>query len=222
MTCLAFLPPTASTSSSPLLLSGSADSTIILWSILQPPPANKVRRFRYHRSVVNAVAPSPSDPTLFASGSDDGNVCIWKTDERKPWEVLKVGYPVTALEWTKDGSGLFVGGIDNQIHVSATRWELEHLNNSTDSHIALSHSTSCTTCIASKFYTRSLRTRIPSLSFASHPPARSFCHSHSTRRSRSGTYGHLRSPMATAQQRQMTLRAKMPRRRVCKRRSRAQ
>lgn len=118
VTCLAFLPSTASSSSEPLLLSGAADSTVILWSFLLPPPANKVRRFRYHRSVVNAVAPSPSDPTQFASGSDDGNVCIWKTDERKPRRVISMGYPVTALEWSKDGSGLFVGGVDNQVHVS--------------------------------------------------------------------------------------------------------
>ncbi|CAO1635106.1 unnamed protein product [Sympodiomycopsis kandeliae] len=115
VTCLSFVP--SGSSSQPQLLTGSADSTIILWSILAPPPANKLRRFRYHQSVVNAVVPCPSDSSLFASGSDDGNVCIWKTDERKPWEVLKVGYPVTALEWTKDGSGLFVGGIDNQIHL---------------------------------------------------------------------------------------------------------
>lgn len=67
------------------------------------------------------MVPSPSDATLFASGSDDGNVCIWNREEKKPREVLKVGYPVTALEWTKDGSGLFVGGIDNQIHVSSKR-----------------------------------------------------------------------------------------------------
>lgn len=67
---------------------------------------------------MNCVAPSPADATLFASGSDDGDVCIWKTEEKQPLETLKVGYPVTALEWTKDGSGIFVGGIDNQIHVS--------------------------------------------------------------------------------------------------------
>ncbi|CAO1621657.1 unnamed protein product [Parajaminaea phylloscopi] len=128
VTCLAFLPrnPASSASrspfepqlpSGPLLLSGSADSTLILWSPLSPPPSNKVRRFRHHRAIVNCVAPAPSDATLFASGSDDGDICIWKIDEKKPWEVLKVGYPVTAIEWTKDGSGLFVGGLDNRIHL---------------------------------------------------------------------------------------------------------
>ncbi|PWN18438.1 WD40 repeat-like protein [Microstroma glucosiphilum] len=123
--CLAFLPPStktingfpSSTSSLPLLLSGSADSTLILWSPLSPPPNNKLRRFRHHKGIVNCVAPSPADATLFASGSDDGDVCIWNTEEKQPLESLKVGYPVTALEWTKDGSGLFVGGIDNQIHL---------------------------------------------------------------------------------------------------------
>lgn len=118
VTCLAFL-RSPSSSSSPLLLSASADGTIILWAPLAPPPANKVRRFRQHRAVVNSISPCPSDATLFASGSDDGTMCIWKVDERKPLEVLNVGYPVTAVEWAQDGSGLFVGGIDNQIHVSA-------------------------------------------------------------------------------------------------------
>lgn len=118
VTCLAFLPPSSSSSSKPQLLSGSADSTIILWSPLSAPPHNKERRFRHHAAVVNTVAPSPTDPSLFASGSDDGNICIWNVDERKPWETLGVGYPVTAIEWAKDGSGIFVGGIDNQIHVS--------------------------------------------------------------------------------------------------------
>lgn len=134
VTCLAFLANSSSSSSQrqgsfpspfgtqipsgPLLISGSADSTLILWSPLSPPPKNKVRRFRHHKAIVTCVAPSPADSDLFASGSDDGDICIWKVDERTPWEVLRVGYPVTALEWAKDGSGLFVGGLDNQIHVS--------------------------------------------------------------------------------------------------------
>lgn len=79
------------------------------------------------------MVPSPSDATLFASGSDDGNVCIWSREEKKPREVLKVGYPVTALEWTKDGSGLFVGGIDNQIHVSSSNHSLLREANLADS-----------------------------------------------------------------------------------------
>ncbi|PWN24479.1 putative U5 snRNP-specific 40 kd protein [Jaminaea rosea] len=114
VTCLAFL---RAPSSSPLLLSASADGTIILWSPLAPPPTNKVRRFRQHRAVVNSIAPCPTDATIFASGSDDGTICVWNTDERKPLDVLNVGYPVTAVEWAQDGSSLFVGGIDNQIHL---------------------------------------------------------------------------------------------------------
>lgn len=55
---------------------------------------------------------------LVVTGSDDGTVRIWEGEGGKQsvamWEV---GCPVTGVCWSADGQHVYVGGLDNEIHV---------------------------------------------------------------------------------------------------------
>lgn len=109
VTCLAF-----SNTISDTLYSGSADGTIIVWSLTT---GEKQRRLRGHRAIVNCVSATRSGAELLVSASDDGRVMIWDPQAKEPLDVLEVGYPVTAVAFSEDSSQIYVGGIDNQIHI---------------------------------------------------------------------------------------------------------
>ncbi|KAJ1033291.1 hypothetical protein NDA13_001285 [Ustilago tritici] len=109
VSCLAF-----SSNISDTLYSGSADGTIIVWSITT---GEKQRRLRAHRAIVNCVSATCSGPELIVSASDDGRVMIWDPEAKEPLDILEVEYPVTAVAFSDDSSQIYVGGIDNQIHI---------------------------------------------------------------------------------------------------------
>lgn len=109
VSCLAF-----SSNISDTLYSGSADGTIIVWSITT---GEKQRRLRAHRAIVNCVSATCSGPELIVSASDDGRVMIWDPEAKEPLDILEVEYPVTAVTFSDDSSQIYVGGIDNQIHI---------------------------------------------------------------------------------------------------------
>ncbi|CEH12471.1 U5 snRNP-specific protein-like factor and related proteins [Ceraceosorus bombacis] len=99
----------------PVLFSGSADGTLIVWEVLS---GTKVRRLRGHKGIVNCVASTRSFPQLLVSGADDGSVLIWFwQEESRPREAIQVGYPVTAVEFSEDGSQVYVAGLDNDVHI---------------------------------------------------------------------------------------------------------
>jgi len=63
---------------------------------------------------------SGSGVELVATGSDDGTVKIWEGGDeasKTPVATLEIGCPVTAVCWSADGSNVYVGAIDNEIHV---------------------------------------------------------------------------------------------------------
>jgi WD40 repeat protein len=107
-------------SHTPRLFTASADATLIVWDALN---GQKLRRLRGHHGIINAVAvsrgPVRGAAELLVSGGDDGNVMLWDWENSgKPRDSFKVGYPVTAVEFSEDGSQVYVGGLDNEIHVS--------------------------------------------------------------------------------------------------------
>lgn len=108
---------TSAPQSVPRLFSASADNTLIVWDVLS---GSKMRRLRGHKAIVNCVAcaraGNSDEGDILASGGDDGKVMLWSTEEKHPLDVISVGYPVTAICFSEDGSQLFVGGLDNQIH----------------------------------------------------------------------------------------------------------
>ncbi|MBC8129518.1 MAG: hypothetical protein H7Y08_04255 [Rhizobiaceae bacterium] len=108
-------------------VSGSFDSTAILWS-LETGSAHEV--FRFHAGSVNAViflpgplplGPLPSGPR-FATAGDDGRIALWKTGSAMPERVLE-GHrgPVVALALSADGSRLASAAWDG----SARVWPLD-------------------------------------------------------------------------------------------------
>ncbi|SCZ91927.1 BZ3500_MvSof-1268-A1-R1_Chr5-3g08225 [Microbotryum saponariae] len=98
------------------LLAGSTDHTLFLFHL---PTGEVQRRFRGHTSIVNSVdvQRGGAGRDLFASGSDDGYVMVWSEDSKDAIEVVELGYPVTAVKWSEDGQQLFIGGLDNDVHV---------------------------------------------------------------------------------------------------------
>ena len=57
---------------------------------------------------------------LVATGSDDGTVKIWEGGyeaNKQSIATFELGCPVTAVCWSADGSNLYIGALDNEIHV---------------------------------------------------------------------------------------------------------
>ena len=111
VTCLAWCEYESRT----LLVSGSADHTLVLWD---PQTGERVRRFRGHRGIVNGVACTRSRDGRIASVSDDGRVLLWDCGaSRYPIDAIELGYPITCIEFSDDATHLILGGLDNAIHV---------------------------------------------------------------------------------------------------------
>lgn len=111
VTCLAWV---SVSGDDRLLVSGSADGTLVLW---KTSTGERIRRLRGHRGIVNSVACTRSGDGCIASASDDGRVLFWDLESRYPISSLELGYPVTCVEFSDDAAQLFVGGVDNAIHV---------------------------------------------------------------------------------------------------------
>ncbi|GAU35090.1 hypothetical protein TSUD_70130 [Trifolium subterraneum] len=105
------------------LATAGADYDIKLWSI-KPSGAQKklpevtyVNSLSYHSSAVNVIRFSSSGE-LLASGSDGGELLIWKlhsTDTGQTWKVLKISHikDIMDLEWSTDAAYIISGSVDN-------------------------------------------------------------------------------------------------------------
>ena len=92
------------------LLSGANDRRAILWSV----PDGTILRDSPHTLGVNAVAFSPREPILVATGSEEGIVRIW--NNTSGIELIRfVGHegPVNDLVFSPDGSVLYTASDDN-------------------------------------------------------------------------------------------------------------
>lgn len=61
-----------------------------------------------------------SGTELVVTGSDDGTVKIWEGGDeatKVPVTTLDIGCPVTSVCWSTDGANVYIGAIDNEIHV---------------------------------------------------------------------------------------------------------
>ncbi|GAA5973391.1 hypothetical protein JCM11641_003109 [Rhodosporidiobolus odoratus] len=108
-TCLAYTSPNT-------LLAGCSDHTLFLFDLKS---GEVVRRFRGHSGIVNAVdvQRGGAGKGLIASASDDGTVRVWSEESKAEIEVVELGYPITSVKWSEDGQSLYLGGLDNDIHV---------------------------------------------------------------------------------------------------------
>ncbi|KAF8628195.1 hypothetical protein AX15_004045 [Amanita polypyramis BW_CC] len=107
---------------SPQLFSVSADHTLIFTDVTT---GGRVRRIRAHREIINAVdrslaAGGSTGTELVATASDDKTVKVWDAGEdggKVPVATFEVGSPATAVCWSADGTNLYVGALDNEVHV---------------------------------------------------------------------------------------------------------
>ncbi len=108
-------------------LSGSFDSTAILWS-LNNDTAEKVLRF--HDGAVNAVTILGVD--RFATAGEDRRIAIWSVGADQPDKVLE-GHdgPIAALAASPDGAGLASASWDHAVRL----WPLR----SGDAHVLTGH-----------------------------------------------------------------------------------
>jgi len=94
----------------------------------------RYRRIRAHREIINSVdrtMAGGSGTELVATGSDDGTVKIWEGGEdagKYPVATFDVGCPVTAVAWSADGANVYIGAIDNEIHVRFFFFPLSYLS----------------------------------------------------------------------------------------------
>ncbi|KAI5477429.1 WD repeat protein, Prp8 binding protein [Pseudohyphozyma bogoriensis] len=98
------------------LVAGSTDHTVFLYDLKS---GTVIRRFRGHRGIVNAVdvQKGASGNKLIASASDDGTVRIWSEEVKEEVDLIELGYPITSVKWSPDGQTLYIGGLDNDIHI---------------------------------------------------------------------------------------------------------
>jgi len=105
---------------STLLYSVSADHTLIMTDVAT---GQRTRKIRAHKEIINSIdrtMAAGSGTELLATGSDDATVKIWEGGEEAgkiPVATFDVGCPVTAVCWGKDGNTVYVGAVDNEVHV---------------------------------------------------------------------------------------------------------
>ncbi|KAF9476999.1 WD40 repeat-like protein [Pholiota conissans] len=105
---------------SPLIYSVSADHTLTMTDVTT---GQKTRKIRAHREIINSLdrtMASGSGTELLATGSDDGTVKIWEGGEdagKVAVATFEVGCPVTSVCWSADGNSVYIGAIDNEVHV---------------------------------------------------------------------------------------------------------
>jgi Prp8 binding protein len=106
---------------SPILYTVSADHMLTMTDVTT---GQRTRRIRAHRGIINAMdrtLAGGAGVELVVTGSDDGTVRVWEGGEeggKACVAVFEIGCPVTSVCWSADGSSVYIGALDNEIHVS--------------------------------------------------------------------------------------------------------
>ncbi len=95
-------------------ISGSFDSTAILWSLAD---GRALAVLRFHSGVVNAVAALPDG--RFATAGEDGRIALWRADRPAPVAVI-LGHtgPIASLAVSPDGTSLASASWDTTVRVT--------------------------------------------------------------------------------------------------------
>ncbi|KAG6919775.1 hypothetical protein DXG01_001614 [Tephrocybe rancida] len=104
--------------SSPILYTVSADHFL---STIDLTTGQRLRKIRAHREIINTIDRTFAVGTeLLATGSDDGTVKIWEGGEeagKQAVATFELNCPVTSVCWSADGANVYIGALDNEIHV---------------------------------------------------------------------------------------------------------
>ena len=104
---------------SPTLYTVSADHVLCLTDVTT---GQRIKKVRAHRGIINALDRTMAGGAgveLVVTGSDDGSVKVWEGGEgaKQCVAMWEVGCPVTGVCWSADGQHVYVGALDNEIHV---------------------------------------------------------------------------------------------------------
>ncbi|KAF9226804.1 WD40 repeat-like protein [Gyrodon lividus] len=109
---------------SPTLYTVSADHTM---NTIDVTTGQRIKKIRAHRGLINSLDRTMAGGAgieLIATGSDDGTVRIWEGGEegsKQSVAVFEIGCPVTSVCWGADGQNVYIGALDNEIHVYDVR-----------------------------------------------------------------------------------------------------
>ncbi|MEG4226017.1 AAA-like domain-containing protein [Microcoleus sp. N9_B2] len=119
-----------------ILASGSADSTIILWSR----DGQKIATLKEHSKDVNSVSWNPDGQTL-ASGSGDKTIKLWSRDGKLLKNLTEHRGYINGVSWSPDGKALASASQDKTIKLWSRDGKLlKTLEGHKDSVIAVSWS----------------------------------------------------------------------------------
>jgi len=105
---------------SSMLYTVSADHTLCITDLTT---GKRRRKIVAHRAIINALDRTfagGAGVELVATASDDGTVKVWEGGQeggKLPVAVFEIGCPVTSVCWSADGSTVYIGALDNEIHV---------------------------------------------------------------------------------------------------------
>lgn len=100
------------------VFSASADHSVCVWD---SETGARVRKAREHESVVNDVAVSAAEPSLYASACDDGGCRLWDVRQGASCGVMWSDYQVLAVAYARDASLVYWAGVDDAVRLFDTR-----------------------------------------------------------------------------------------------------
>ncbi|GFP89405.1 cell division cycle 20.5 cofactor of apc complex [Phtheirospermum japonicum] len=110
-----------------LLASGGNDNLVYLWDVRKMGSKQHVYRFNDHRAAVKALAWSPYDENVLASGggTDDGSIKIWNTQKGTCISSTNTNAQITGLEWNIHHKEILSGhgySIESKSHNRLCLW----------------------------------------------------------------------------------------------------
>jgi Prp8 binding protein len=95
------------------IYSASSDCSACVWD---SETFTRVKKVREHSAIVNDLAVCASDPSLFATCSDDGFAYLWDLRTKAPTASVPSPYQILSLDYSKDASMIYIAGIDNNVY----------------------------------------------------------------------------------------------------------